>query len=429
MARYASFGEALKEARIRKGIEPQVAARRLRIRTDILQAIEASDFAYLPAKGYCKSMISAYARMVGLNSEEIVRQYLEEAYSFEVGRVRESSRYEPRSMRESNQNRRRPNESSATLSHKRLHDEQPSRGGRVRMVDDRYARISQEPPYRSERSSRSRGGSVNNFDGRSGSSRRAQENAGRRSSRHPENQQRSQEGRRSGGLPALALPSRSSSGAKSGQAVGHPRQSRSSLPTPSSHYSSLVSSPARNNQPSKLPFLAAGLVLLLVLVLVAVLVFGGKKDESAEDLPNVPISGLTDTSTPTDPEADSSVPTPPTSAEFSYKVPEGQSAYIEVYVNGSDSPSEASTVEGSSSKRYEVTGTLKFVTTNPDGVSIAVNGETVKPTDNGGNGIYTYVVDFSSILATWEEENKPTAEPDTPDDSGSAPSSETGSPE
>ena len=100
-----------------------------------------------------------------------------------------------------------------------------------------------------------------------------------------------------------------------------------------------------------------------------------------------------------------------------------------LYINGSDSPSEASTVEGSSSKRYEVTGTLKFVTTNPDGVSIAVNGETVKPTDNGGNGIYTYVVDFSSILATWEEENKPTVEPDTPDDSGSAPSSETSSPE
>ncbi len=413
MARYASFGEALREARIRKGIEPHVAAKRLRIRTDILQAIEEADFAYLPAKGYCKSMISAYARMVGLNSEEIVSQYLEEAYSFEVGRVRESSRYEPRSVREN-----LGGASSRSSSRSRHVESQVSRGGRIRVHDDRASRYRVGEPARYDQTRRSRANAEVIEDRRSSSSRRLGDSREMGNSRTSRNNARPQGGRGTVGFPALPLPSLPSGG-RSAQGSGRPRQSRSALPTSSTHYSNMVASPSRGGQASKLPFFAAGFVLLLVLVLIAVLVFGDRSENSSEDLPDVPISGLTDTSTPVDPEADPSVPTPPSSAEFGYKVPEGQSAYIEVYVNGADRPSEAATVEGSTSKRYEVTGTLKFVTTNPDGVSITVDGETVKPTDEDGNGVYTYTVDFASILAAWNEANQPEPEPEPEADAGS----------
>ena len=75
-----SFGSVLKEARIRKGYELTTVARRLRIRPDILQAIENSDFASMPSSGYTRNMISAYARLLDIDSNEVTRMYLDEVY-------------------------------------------------------------------------------------------------------------------------------------------------------------------------------------------------------------------------------------------------------------------------------------------------------------------------------------------------------------
>ena len=62
-----SFGTVLREARERKGYDVQSAARRLRIRPDILRALENNDFSRLPARGYTRNMVNAYAKLVGLN--------------------------------------------------------------------------------------------------------------------------------------------------------------------------------------------------------------------------------------------------------------------------------------------------------------------------------------------------------------------------
>ncbi|MEE0346695.1 MAG: helix-turn-helix domain-containing protein, partial [Adlercreutzia sp.] len=51
MARQTSFGEALAHARERKGLDLSTAARKLRIRPDILRAIEEGDFARMPPRG------------------------------------------------------------------------------------------------------------------------------------------------------------------------------------------------------------------------------------------------------------------------------------------------------------------------------------------------------------------------------------------
>ena len=84
---HVSFGSVLKEARIRKGYELTTVARRLRIRPDILQAIENSDFASMPPSGYTRNMISAYARLLDIDSNEVTRMYLDEVYAYRVGRA------------------------------------------------------------------------------------------------------------------------------------------------------------------------------------------------------------------------------------------------------------------------------------------------------------------------------------------------------
>lgn len=86
MARQTSFGDMLRMGRERKGLDLSAAARKLRIRPDILRAIEEGDFARMPPRGYTTNMVGAYARLVGLNPTELTRAYRDEAYQFETGR-------------------------------------------------------------------------------------------------------------------------------------------------------------------------------------------------------------------------------------------------------------------------------------------------------------------------------------------------------
>ena len=74
-------GSVLAQARERKGLDLTTVARKLRIRPDILRAIEANDFEAMPPRGYTRNMINAYARLLGLNPTEIVDMYLDEAYA------------------------------------------------------------------------------------------------------------------------------------------------------------------------------------------------------------------------------------------------------------------------------------------------------------------------------------------------------------
>ena len=84
MATQMSFGAILREARERRGLDLTTAARRLRIRPDILRAIEENDFSRMPPRGYTRNMVNAYARLVGLNPTELTRMYLDEAYALSL---------------------------------------------------------------------------------------------------------------------------------------------------------------------------------------------------------------------------------------------------------------------------------------------------------------------------------------------------------
>lgn len=363
MSRGTSFGEILRDARIRRGMDLSTVARKLRVRADILAAIEESDFSRMPARGHAKSMIAAYARLVGVNPGEMTRRYLDEVYAFEVGRVRSRSSASAR-------------ETARGAAYDPSRQRTSGRGSSARNREARESMRGEAPQARALRGESMREGDRSY---RSGSARD-------RVSDRP---------LRTAGQGRVYEQSRvhSSRGAK--------------LPTASTHYTNLVAAPKGirgASGTSGKTFLVAGVILLLVLVLVLMLVFGGKDEKTSEQLPSVPVSGLTDTSTPTASE-DNSVPTAPTSAVFAYKVAAGSSAYIEVYVDGAERPSEAATVEGEATNRYEVTGTLKFVTTNPEAVTLTVDGASVEPEDGKGSGVYTYTVDFATILANWQAEN------------------------
>ena len=341
MARQTAFGDILRDARKRKGMDLSTVARRLRIRPDILRAIEESDFARMPPRGYTTNMVNAYARLVGLNAAEVGRLYKEQAYAFEVGRVRDDARYDEPVGRSSRTRSSRP----SRPRDERPREERPPRQnafGRT-LYDDRTDERGRT--YATDRVHPSRHGSM-----------------------------------------------------------------------PRAQYTNLYAPPKIPNTGSRLPLVIGGAVIVVLLIIVLFLVFGNR-GAAQQEVPQVPISGLTDTSNQTASGAgapadgqDGATATPPaavapTSAKFGYEVKSGQEAYLEVYLDGSTGADVAGTIEGPETKEYNVTGTLRFVTSNPDGVTLTLDGAEVKPTDSRGNGVYTYTVDFPAMLDDWEEEH------------------------
>ncbi|GHT79425.1 hypothetical protein FACS1894104_4100 [Actinomycetota bacterium] len=79
----ATFGERLAEARRRKGETIEEVSEQLRIRPSIIQALETDNFLHMPHKGYTRNMVSSYARYLGLDSAQIIEQFVREYHRFE----------------------------------------------------------------------------------------------------------------------------------------------------------------------------------------------------------------------------------------------------------------------------------------------------------------------------------------------------------
>lgn len=154
MARQTSFGDMLASARERKGMDLSTAARKLRIRPDILRAIEESDFARMPPRGYTSNMVGAYARLVGLNPTEVTRAYRDEAYQFETGRRPVTGRGErgrgdgrtvalPSNRGASSRSSYRDDYSSAGRTSRSGHGSSSSRNGRAPAPQPQYTNLVQ----------------------------------------------------------------------------------------------------------------------------------------------------------------------------------------------------------------------------------------------------------------------------------------------
>jgi len=77
------FGEELANARRQNGLSVQQVSDALRIRPDIIRAIEMEDFARMPAKGFARNQVSAYARYLGLDSVDFTDRFLASYNDFE----------------------------------------------------------------------------------------------------------------------------------------------------------------------------------------------------------------------------------------------------------------------------------------------------------------------------------------------------------
>lgn len=69
------FGESLKKSREEKGLTPQDVAKATRIPSHIIEDLESGDESRLPAPVYVKGFIRAYARELGLDEKELLREY------------------------------------------------------------------------------------------------------------------------------------------------------------------------------------------------------------------------------------------------------------------------------------------------------------------------------------------------------------------
>ena len=85
------FGSRLAEARRRRGLTLEQVHKQLRITPGILEAIELADFRHMPFKGHARNMVSAYARYLGLNPEDVTKQFLKEHHDYENREARQSS--------------------------------------------------------------------------------------------------------------------------------------------------------------------------------------------------------------------------------------------------------------------------------------------------------------------------------------------------
>ncbi len=176
----------------------------------------------------------------------------------------------------------------------------------------------------------------------------------------------------------------------------------------------------------KLPFLIAGVIILLLVVLIGFLVngIGSQATSNAQQSTPMNVTGLPEAtssssssssssgSTTTSTSADSSsqkassetekkAEAAPTKTVIEYSIASGKTPYIEVY--DGDSCLLANSVSGPSTESYDVTSTFTIVASPYDGLSITQDGVAVDLDDYVNNGVVRFEVNFSDVLAAWKE--------------------------
>lgn len=340
------FGSTLRHARMRKGLDLNTVARRLRIRPDVLQSIEEGDFDRMPPRGYARNMINSYAHLLGLNATEITSRYLDEQYAYEVESARKHARGTGFDM--SGADRRH--------AHGAYREEEPTHRPVSRSVDEQA--VGERSAARRART-RAADGTSNRF-GRV-------EYTEDYDDPHPTERvyDRNTAAHRS---RRNALDNQSYINAYSG---------------PTSH----------RGLRERLPlFLVIGVAAILVIVLL-VLVFG-PKPKASTTVANMPVNGAATSSSSTAAAA------APTSFTFSYTVASGASSWIEVYVDGVNQVAE--TVEGPQTKTFTCTGTLEFICSGTDGVTATQDGTALKLEPDSSTGVVDMNISFADVLAQWQ---------------------------
>lgn len=358
-------GKVLRETRERKGYDLDTVARRLRIRPDILRAIEAGDFAAMPPRGYTRNMVNAYARLLGLNPTEIVNMYLDEAYAIQVEKARDNAPSSGFNMeREPRLGRSRSRSRDGMGEYEETRGGLYETGRNVSVSEHRYGRVLYDDRTRFSRDDY-------------GTKRERMERPGKSDrdflSHHS--------GYDSTNMDFL--------NGRGGRTV-HVGQ------TPMQYSASRVPGFLQSR-------LAVGILIVAVVAIVLVVVFvvfGNRNAPAADDVSQLPVSGINDTTgTADNEEVTGMVEVAPTSSRVVFTVPQGNECYLETYADNVTTPYM---LVGPAQETIEVTGTLTIATYAPDFVDVTVDGQLVQLTvDENRQGMSVYTVDFPKILEEW----------------------------
>lgn len=401
-----NFGDVLRQARERSGEDIVSVARRIRIRLDILERIEASDLDGMPPRGYSRNMINAYARYLGLNPTEVVKMYLDAQYRSQVEKAREQIK--PTGFDMSAGRRRGHNRETVSASESRAHLSSTAGSSSRRglpSTDDEFfggaSPTSIPPAATTRRIGAVHVGSYNAY-GQGLSQRAAARAAGETRVMDPIDDRHS--------------------------AHSTHRARRSALSE--EHYGNLYAAPSnlgvRNHGSGlrdKLPFFIAGIVILLLVVVIVVMVNGMNRAATTEST-NQPMnitgmpgsentqendssSGGDSTSDQASQQTQQSEPeeVAPTKTTIEYEVADGQTPYIEIW-EGEDNCIFAGDVTGPAKESYDVTGQFQIVSSPYEGLTVTQDGKKVNIEDNVSSGIFRYSVDFQDVLDAWNEEHK-----------------------
>ena len=69
------FGESLRKERELRGITLEEISEHTKVHTRFLEAIEQDDLSVLPAKAFAKGFLRSYARMVGLDEDQVITNF------------------------------------------------------------------------------------------------------------------------------------------------------------------------------------------------------------------------------------------------------------------------------------------------------------------------------------------------------------------
>lgn len=404
-----NFGDVLRAARERSGEDIVSVARRIRIRPDILERIEACDLDNMPPRGYSRNMVNAYARYLGLNPTEIVKMYLDAQYRHQVEKAR--AHIKPTGFDMSAGRRRGIGRENVSLddakgaSRASASRTSSSRAPQSLDAGDPFADLapaSTPPAATTRRIGAVHVGSYNAYG--QGLSRRSAARAAEATRQmDPVEEER---------------PGRSA------------HRARRSL-FPEEHYGNLYAAPQSIRAKSgigaslreRMPFVVAGVVILLLVVLIVVLANGMNRAATSEQTSQpINVTGMPGSedvqdaaennaapqaeggdapaaNTPKEPEPAEAAPT---KTVMSFEVADGESAYVEVYVDGDCVLMD--TISGPTTKEFDVTGTFEFRTSGGDAVKLFQDGEEMA-LDSGESGVAVVEVDFADVLAAWEEEH------------------------
>lgn len=343
-----SFGSVLKEARLAQGRDLASVSRDLRIRQDIIVSIENSDFKRMPSRGYARNMIIAYARLLGLNAQDISRMYLDQEYAYQVEQAHQ-------------------NVGDSIRMHRDPHGRE--KGG---YNTSSFSKVDGSRSARKTRSRISQPDDKDLYDGSSNGFGRAV---------YSQN--------------AEVYPSHNN------PQVAH-RARRSAMPT--GKYGNMYAAPQNIPNPNRNRNIIIGVVVGILIVVVLVIAMMLSHQTAPQT--NIPVTGAQTTQSSEDASSTeqqdissaAAEETAPTEFTLKYSVAKGSESYIEVYVD--DKAQESATVSGPAEKSYTSSSKIRFVSTETKGVTVTINDEAVDLKTNS-SGIVNQTFTFSDILDQW----------------------------